>query len=442
MATSLTKFTDAAGREAYKDNAGMVFTEGGNRATNYSVNDWNTRQTEKYGSIPANQIKAPVSVPYSSDSQSQYLTSLTSQEDKTRKNLTDMLKQQKSDNEKRLNELKAKEQSALNNVQQLTTPFRADLEKTQRESLYVNQNFEANQQLVNELDTLLTQGNDLIKQQSEVTGLAAVRNPRIQKTMNDVAARAGVIEAVINARNGQIAQAYTMIDRSVSAITADRQDQISYYETVINLNRQDMISLDEDSKRIAGEQLNIAKSDLARAQETTDYIKQLLINPSTAGLMGEAGVKLTDSVEKINSKLKEAEYNREVRDGANEFTSAGAVAVMNPSSVPADQLVSFTDSRGQVHYYKLPKTSKSSGSNWDMNGFLKTLSAQGLDVSMPIDTSSLWDEVLTGQAKLAGPIKTTDPSAPKFSPAGGVGTIYTDSTGQKWSYTVNGWIRI
>jgi len=45
---ALTKFTDAAGREAWKDDKGMVFTVGGSNPTYYNVADWNTRQAKKY----------------------------------------------------------------------------------------------------------------------------------------------------------------------------------------------------------------------------------------------------------------------------------------------------------------------------------------------------------------------------------------------------------
>ncbi len=303
----------------------------------------------------ANQIQTPVSVPLSSGANQSYVTSLQGQLDTARKALEDSLKQQQDLNNAQMEAARQKEQQTLEKVKPLTEPFRADLEKTQRESLYINQNFEENQKLVNELDQLLTEGNDLIKQQKEITGLAAVRNPRIQKTMDDVAARAGVIEAVINARNGQIAVAENMIDRSVGAITADRQDQIAYYETILNLNRQDIVSLDNESKKLAEEQLNLKKTDLTNAQAAVNMIKELMVDPNTALLMAQGGVSLNDSVETINSKLANAQYANEVKEQANKITLEGGVAVVNPSTVPASQLRSFIDSRGTVHYYRVPK---------------------------------------------------------------------------------------
>lgn len=46
---AMTAFTDSAGRTAYKDSSGNVYTEGGNRATGYNEAGWNARQSEKYG---------------------------------------------------------------------------------------------------------------------------------------------------------------------------------------------------------------------------------------------------------------------------------------------------------------------------------------------------------------------------------------------------------
>lgn len=46
---ALSKFTDSAGREAYKDERGQVFTEGGKTATGYNESAWNQRQQNKYG---------------------------------------------------------------------------------------------------------------------------------------------------------------------------------------------------------------------------------------------------------------------------------------------------------------------------------------------------------------------------------------------------------
>lgn len=379
--------------------------------------------------IKANQIQAPVTVPLVSGASSSYMSGLNGSVEAARNTLQTTLATQKAETEAKIATLRQQESETLKKVGELSTPFREDLEKTERERLYVNKNFEENQTLVNELDQLLTEGNNLIKQQQEVTGLAAVRNPRIQQTMNDVAARAGVIEAVISARNGQIAQAYTLIDRSIGAITSDRQDQLNYYSAILNLNNRDLLMLDADSKRIAQEQTNILKNDLTRAESTVDYVKQLMLDPAKAQIMGEAGVSLNDSVETINSKLRQAQQVKEVRDMNNAMAKDGYTTVINPGSVPANQLVTLTDSIGNKYYYK---KSVSSGSGMSANDFiLQELAKSGSSgtgsVSVPASTYSL-------VKSLASEVAT-----PSMSPSAGIGSRYTDALGRVWIYESTGW---
>ncbi len=311
-------------------------------------------------SLPVSDIQAPPSFDLpSTRTETRFEDSATEQVDKYRKEFERVLMEQRKEMDENIKVLRAKEKETLKEVKGVTAPFREDLEKAERERLYINKNFEENQALINELDQLLTEGNDLIKQQQEITGLAAVRNPRIQKTMDDVKARTGVIEAVINARNGQIAQAQTLIDRSIDAIAADRNDQLIFYEAILELDRLDISKLEKTDKALAEKQLDLIKGDLTRAEETADYIKELLIDPATASLMGEAGVSLNDSVENINIKLTEAQHSRDLREFSNEIALEGGVAVTDPKTVPADQLVTYTDANNKKHYYKLPKDGES-----------------------------------------------------------------------------------
>lgn len=394
--------------------------------------------------VQAQQIQAPVSPSYTTGANTNYVNGLNNDVANARKAIEESLAAQKAANDAKLQAYQQKEQEALKQVGILTTPFRADLETAERDRLHINENFEANQGLVNELDQLLTQGNNLIKEQQGVTGLAAVRNPRVQQTMSDVAARAGVIQAVMSARNGQIAQAENMIDRTISAMTADRQDQISYYETIINLNRSDMLSLNEDNRKVAEERLGLLKNDLSRAQETADYVKQLMINPDTAQLMADGGVNLNDSIESINQKLAQVTYKREVGDMSNKMSTSGYTAIFDPKGVPANQLVTITDSKGEKHYYR---KQVSGGGGFNSDVFLQGLVEQGLKVKnggatdiktgTGVNVDSIWNEVLNPGASVG-----SYGGQPSFSPAGGIGTLWTDAAGTKWKYTQKGWVRV
>lgn len=301
--------------------------------------------------ISADQIQAPVNIPLPNQVQS----SLNAELEAARKALEQSLAKQQSQVQEQLTAARAKEEAILKEAEPLTRPFREELETAKRAEYGTEEVLAQQKELLGELEQLLTEGNELIRQQQEVTGLAAIRNPRIQQTMDDVAARAGVINAVVNLQNTYLANAYYSIDRTIANITADRQDRLSYYNTILSLANRDIIELTNESRRIAQEQTNLLKYDLENAQKTVDMVKTLMVDPGSALLMAQAGVSLNDSIETINAKMAQAQFANEVREMANAFTSQGAVAVVDPSSVPKDQLRSFTDSRGQVHYYKMPK---------------------------------------------------------------------------------------
>lgn len=381
----------------------------------------------KNNEIEASNIQAPamVSLPSGPSATTNVVSGLSAEAEKARRALEENLGAKKLEIDTRLTKLREEERAILAEAKPLTTPFRADLEEAERERLFVNKNFEENQKLVDELDSLLTEGNDLIRQMQDVTGLGAIRNPRIQQTMSDVAARAGVIEAVINARNGQIAQAFTMIDRSVNAINADRKDQLAYYDTVLSLYNRDIISLDTESKDIAEKQIALLTNDLDRANETVDYVKKLMINPETAQLVGEAGVTLNDSVEQINVKLGNAQYNREVRDMSNEMAKSGYTAVVDPTSVPANQLITVADSKGNKQYFRKQVSETSADT---VQTFIDSLTEK-------IDTSGSEISTLWGGDKAKS-------KGPQFTPQAQNTTWQDPQTGELWIFTAKGWVKL
>lgn len=385
--------------------------------------------------VSASSIQSPATVPYNTGANESYLTGLTQEVLNARKALEDNLNTQRTKTQAELDAAKARENAALSEVDKLTTPFRQDLENSERARLGTDTVLSDQKALLGELDQLLTEGNDLIRQQKGETGLASIRNPRIQKTMDDVAARAGVINAVVNLQNTYLANAYTSIDRSVTAITDDRKDRLNYYGAILDLANRDIISLTAEDKRLAEEQTNLLKNDLDRAQTTSDYIKELMINPDTALALAQAGVTLNDPVEVINTKLANYQYAQEIKDLSNTMGTSGYSVVTNPSSVPADKLVTITDSKGNKYYYQ----KSVSADGFDASGFIQKLTDAGFQVSgggtdgSDTVVGNIWDEVLSNSnSTLAG--------RPNFTPAGGIGTVWTDPSGQRWIYTADGWV--
>lgn len=408
-------------------------------AQGVSVQNFN----EYLANASAQNIQSPVTPAYTTGATQNYVSGLSSQVDAARNVLTTNLAEQQAKNDKEMATAKAKEQAALSEVEKLTTPFRADLEKTERERLETDKVLSDQKGLLTELDQLLTEGNTLIKQQQEVTGLSAIRNPRVQKTMDDITGRAGVIEAVVNLQNTYLSNAYTSIDRSVKAIYDDRTDRLAYYDAILKLADRDIVSLDAKSTKIAEEQTTLLKNDLSRAQATEDYVKEMLVDPDKALLMAQAGVSLNDSVEQINLKLSKAQYANEIRDLSNGMASSGYSAVIDPKSVAANKLVTITDSQGKKYYYRKAETGTT---GFDTSTFFQKLSDLGYKVSgtestspsNQVDINLLWDEVLTDSPSAS---YSTYAGVPSFSPAGGIGTIWTDTRGNKWKYTASGWVK-
>lgn len=268
-------------------------------------------------------------VPEAPAVQEQYITSLTGNVATQRAVLDKTLANQKAEADKKLTKLESEQKQMLEqDVKPLTDPFREKLETSERERLYINENFEANQKLTNELDTLLTEGNNLIRYQQGLPVAQRISTSRADKAISDVTARAGVIQAVMSARNNQIGVAETMIDRSVAAITADRADKLAYYDTLLKLNADKQLSLSNESKKIAEEQVSLMKGDLDRTEKTADYIKQLMISPEHAQLIADAGVTLNDSVDEINKKLAVATKRQAVIDFTNEMRADGYKAAV------------------------------------------------------------------------------------------------------------------
>jgi len=252
--------------------------------------------------------------------------------DSSRATLDSTLKTQNSALDVDIAKLEKEQERILEEGKELTQPFRESLEKKQREKLKVNENFEANQKLTNELDSLLTQSNELINIATGRQVSGKVLQKSLSKTMADVQGRAGVIQAVMDARNGQITQAYTMIDRTVAAVVADRNDELSYYNTILELNNNKLIKLDAEQAAIATTERNLAVKDVESAQATADYLKELMISPETAQFMADAGVSLTDSIDGVKTKMGAQAKREETTAMRNSLTEAGYD--ISPTPVP------------------------------------------------------------------------------------------------------------
>lgn len=279
--------------------------------------------------------------------QQQQITSLQQAQQQAQQALDKALAERQAEVDRAKAQTQAEQDRILGDINTWTQPFREQYENAQREYLQVNKNFQDNQALVNELGSLLQEGNDLIAMQKGVTGIASIRNPRISQAIDSVNARAGVIQAVMSARNNQISVATNLIDRGVQAITADRQDRLGYYQTLLELNDKKLVSLTDESKQIAYAQISQLETNLEDARASANYIKELMISPDTAAFIGNSGVTLNDTVEEINKKMTAYGNKLRIDEIILEFASKGykntPIQLANSLAVPVgDKILYFT----------------------------------------------------------------------------------------------------
>ncbi len=299
---------------------------------------FDTTPTTIASPTPAPTPQSPVTLPQpkADKIQEAYITSLSENQATTRKTLEDTYKSQKDAIDKEKETLEIKQQGYLSNIDPTTRPtydqetriMQNQLDASESASKTLQTNFEENQKLVGELEKLLTEGNTLIEQQRRTPGaLLSGATIATNKTIQDVSARTGVINAVLSARDGQIAQAHNIINQGRDAVKAQWDDQKAYYNTLLDYNDKKIISLDEDSKAIAEKQVGLIENDLKQVDETVNYLKEQMVDPKTAQFMAEAGVTLTDSIKTINTKMAKQAKVVEIREKSNELSEKGYTQV-------------------------------------------------------------------------------------------------------------------
>jgi len=280
------EFFNKQTNEGFSD-AGKLATYASTLNSGKSINAGNVFDVLKAGYTPVNPAAAPsptiipeLPKPTAVDTTTSFVTSLTADLDAKRKSLDDtynkqleQIRTQQAEYQKQMDEITAKQDQTLQqDIQPLLEPFRQQFETSERERLKVEENFFANQKMTEELQTLLTQGNDLITKAQKENIPLIFRNANVSKVMSDIAARAGVLEASLAARNNQIAQAYSLIDRSVQATVADRQDRLNYFSTLLDFyqNQKDeagnkLLTLDKKEEQFVNAQISLIESDLGAA---------------------------------------------------------------------------------------------------------------------------------------------------------------------------------
>ncbi len=285
----------------------------------------------------------------------------------------DQLAQQQKTLQGQIDALNTKEQSTIQtDIQPLLAPFRQQLEDSQRSKFQVEENYADNQKTINEIETLANGLQQDILNAQSTPAPAAIQEGKVGKIKEDALARIGVLQAVVSMRNGQISTAENFIDRSVQAITADRQDQLNYYNTLLKFydTQKDeagnkLIDVKKQDLDALKSQQALLENDLQEAQTNFESIKQMMLDPARADIIARAGVKLTDTPQQVAQKISTYNYGQEKSDLQNQFALKGYSLLPfseQASGKDPSQLLRVVDSKGNEMIFYNP-TATSTGLN-------------------------------------------------------------------------------
>ncbi len=275
----------------------------------------------------------------------------------------DQLNKQIEENKKQQEEYLSKQEDVMAKAEPLTSPFRAKIEEDERKRLKIEENYFANQSLTDELESLLTEINVGQRRDQELVRTGAISSSMANKRREDAIARVGIIESVMSARNNQIGTALNFIDRTTSAIQADRQDRLNYLNSVFNFYEglrgeagAKVSELEQEQQNYIKAQIGMAENELAELEATSQKIKELMVSPKTAQMVYDSGIKLTDTVEVINEKMTEWGYKQEVIQMDRDMSADGYQLMPEGTyaSKPQNELIVVKDSRGKERVYWKP----------------------------------------------------------------------------------------
>ena len=294
-----------------------------------------------------------------------YNTSLTANVDAIKNNLTETYDKKLKENQDKRAKLEKQQADTLkmmdptkrDTYEQEQKIMQNELNASELASGTIEDDFNKRRRITSELENLLNQSNALMGKEKGMPLNQRVLNSRVSNTMSDISSRAGVLEATISAIDGNISGAYNIIKHAKDTVSANWNDELNYYNTILDINQKGLLDLDAESKEIADKKVGMIESNLKRVQDTADYMKELMVDPDSAQFVADAGVKLTDSIEEINTKLAAQSTIQQVNETKNEMVKDGYIYVPFPTSTTGLVPITVGD---KTMYFK-PKAEKSTG---------------------------------------------------------------------------------
>ena len=293
-----------------------------------------TPLTDKDGAIDATTLQSggtpTLPEPTAQTEQGAFQLGIAEQATKARTDLESTLKTERDAAMKRQTDLNKKMQSLIKDsdpekratYQQEQRIVQNQIDASETASASLEEDFNKRRKTVNELDTLLTQGNQLITQ-AQGAPISQYRSRGVTEAVQNVQARAGVLQAVVSGLDGNINAAHSIINNASNAVASVWQDQLSYNEAYVDLVNNGELAKNKIEDDYAQSQITLSKTKLNQLEETKSYIESLMIDPESAQFIADAGISLNDSVDEINAKMSAQTKKVERADTINELKLDG-----------------------------------------------------------------------------------------------------------------------
>ena len=293
-----------------------------------------------------------------------YYTSLSSQltavqtslnEERTRQ--LAVIQQDKTAAQNDLDNIRSKQEGAINEMGQAAEKEKQmKLDNLEIEQTRFDENYKQVQGLAGRLMDLMTQGNAIISQQKGATGLASIRNPRVNQTISDITAEAGVIQAGISVYNGQMSQAQSQLMNATNVITSAYSDELDYYNTLSDFygtksgdSKEKLITLTKDERNFLDYKIASLEADTDRVRQNSENLIAAMTDPDTALIYANSGITINDTAEQRATKLATYSYSQELRKTSNEMSKEGYTYFFEGQSIPEGyEIRTTTDTKGVV----------------------------------------------------------------------------------------------
>jgi hypothetical protein len=252
------------------------------------------------------------------------------------------------------------------------------LDRVNADQAAYDTNFNAVQGLIGAYQDYMAKGADLIAQQKGVTGLAAIRDPRVNQTINEITAKTASLKAGIDAYNGQLNQSRDHLVAATNSIVDAFKNQIAYYDRIAKAANDKEVTLTKDQQDFITATNKINQDNIDRVQKNSDALQTEFLDPTKALAFAKVGITLMTPIDQWGTLLAKQAYSEELSKEAELRANDGYTPLLTGNAPKGSVVVTVPDSRGINHTWWKAATAVAGATN--PNELLSPTEAQTLGV--------------------------------------------------------------